>query len=62
MSTVEFYREQEARDMRLAAETLLPSVRERCERSAAAWRSMAERQENTDVQRAVRLAERAAAA
>jgi hypothetical protein len=58
MSTTEFYREQAAKDMALAAEATLPAVRARCERSAAAWQVMADRQANHEAQRSARLAER----
>ena len=42
-----FYRQQAAMQRASAAETTLDNVRERCERAALAWETMAERSERT---------------
>lgn len=43
-------------EMRLARETTLANVRERCERSAAAWTAMADRAERVNASRLQREA------
>lgn len=60
MSNKEFYAEQAAAARLQANEATLPSVRERCMRSAAAWEAMLERQQSFEAQRAEKLARRAA--
>ena len=59
---IDFYRSQAAEAMRQAGEAALPSVRERCERSAAAWQAMIERVESFEEQKAKNLAAKSAAA
>lgn len=52
MSTLLYYREQEARERRAAEQTKLENVRDRCQRSAEAWGSLAARLERADQMRA----------
>lgn len=54
MSQAETYRAQAAQMLADAAATPLANVRERCERSAAAWTDMADRADRTDASRAAR--------
>ena len=54
MSTLDFYRGQMAKAQAEADAAILDNVRDRCLRSVAAWKSMAERIEQTDIMRAQR--------
>lgn len=58
MSTKEFYAEQAAAARLQADEATLPSVRDRCMRSAAAWQVMLDRQVSFESQRAANIARR----
>ena len=58
----EFYLARAAEAKRDADAATLANVRERCLRSEAAWRSMAERAERTEKMRAKSEADKAAAA
>lgn len=60
MSNTEFYAEQVSAARRQADEATLPSVRERCMRSAAAWQTMLDRQQAFEKQRANNIANRLA--
>lgn len=44
-ANIEFYRERAADMLRQSADAVLPSVRERCDRAAAAWGGMIAREE-----------------
>ena len=54
MSAAETYFAQAEQSLRDAAASPLPNVRERLERSAAAWHDMATRAERTDAARTKR--------
>ena len=54
MSALVFYQEQATRAEAEAAAATLDNVRDRCERSAAAWNQMADRARRTDAMRAER--------
>ena len=58
----EFYLARAAEAKRDADAATLSNVRDRCQRSEAAWRSMAERAERTEKMRAKSEADKAAAA
>ena len=58
----EFYLARAAEAKRDAEAATLANVRDRCLRSEAAWRSMAERAERTEKMRAKSEADKAAAA
>jgi hypothetical protein len=51
ISTVDYYREQRARDLSLAAQASLPAVRLRHESSAQVWQDLAERLTATETRR-----------
>ena len=59
-TTSEFYMHQAIRDEQDAANATLDNVRERCLRSASAWRLMAERVSRAQTMRAQLDAEKAA--
>jgi len=61
-ATVDFYLQRADECARDAASTTLDNVRDRCRRSEAAWREMADRVIRTDAMRAKREAEKAAEA
>lgn len=54
MSALTFYEDQATRAGAEAAAATLDNVRDRCERSAAAWTQMADRARRTDAMRAER--------
>lgn len=54
MSALVFYQDQATRAEAEAAAATLDNVRDRCERSAAAWNQMADRARRTDAMRAER--------
>lgn len=56
MSQADTYRAQAAQMLSDAAASPLANVRERCERSAAAWHEMADRAERTEASRNTRAA------
>ncbi|HWJ71193.1 MAG TPA: hypothetical protein VNS79_14215 [Sphingobium sp.] len=56
----DFYLARATASAREARETTLANVRERCLRSEAAWRAMAERVQRSDLERARQAAEKAA--
>lgn len=60
MTNIEQYRVLAAEAERQADETNLPSVRARCERSAAAWRTIIGQMADTEKLAAVNLAAKAA--
>jgi hypothetical protein len=60
-TTSDFYMQQAIRDEEAAAAATLDNVRERCLRSAEAWRHMAERVSRAQTMRATLDAEKAAA-
>lgn len=57
--TSKFYLERAEQSARDAASTNLSNVRDRCLRSEAAWRLMAERLERTETTRRQAMADRA---
>ena len=57
--TSKFYLERADQSARDAASTNLANVRDRCLRSEAAWRQMAERLERTETTRRQAMADRA---
>jgi hypothetical protein len=61
-ATVDFYLQRADECARDAEATKLDNVRDRCRRSEAAWREMANRMLRTDALRASREADRAAEA
>lgn len=61
MSNIEHYRALAAAAKRQADEATLPSVRERCERSAAAWDAIVGQMVHTEKLVAVNLAAKQAA-
>jgi pyrimidine deaminase RibD-like protein len=50
-ATVDFYLSRAAESAKAAAETTLDNVRQRCLRSEAAWRVMADRLTRTEAQK-----------
>lgn len=58
-ATLDFYLQRAEECARDAESTNLDNVRDRCRRSEAAWRDMADRMMRTDALRARREAERA---
>ena len=58
--TPDFYRARAEEQRSLAAEATLDNVRERCDRAASAWETMAVRAERTQVMRVQREAASAA--
>jgi len=61
MSNITHYRTLAAAARRQAEEATLPSVRERCERSAAAWETIVSQMLDTEQLAAVNLAAKQAA-
>lgn len=59
MSQIDFYRARAAEALSAAEATTLPAVKERNQRSAAAWQQMAEQLERLEVQKARNLADKA---
>lgn len=57
-STSDFYHARAADSAREAREAALENVRDRCLRSEAAWRSMAERLTHAETMRAQQIAEK----
>ena len=62
MSQADYYRRQAAAALQQASEATLPSVRERCQRSAAAWEAMAEQMDSLAAHKARNLANKAVSA
>lgn len=61
MSNIDHYRALAAASRRQAEEAVLPSVRERCERSALAWETIVSQMLDTEKLTAVNLAAKHAA-
>lgn len=61
-STSIFYLAQAEQNARMAAESDLPNVKERCQRAEIAWRQMAERLDRMDMNRQQAAANKAALA
>lgn len=59
MSQIDFYRARAAEALSAAEAATLPAVKERNQRSAAAWQKMAEQLERLEVQKARNLADKA---